>query len=33
LKVKFTGVGKVKYQSIKNGERLVKGTTIILKLT
>ena len=33
LKVKFTGVGKVKYQSINNGERLVKGTTIILKLS
>lgn len=33
LKVKFTGVGKVKHQSIKNGERLVKGTTIILKLS
>jgi cell division protein FtsI (penicillin-binding protein 3) len=33
LKVKLTGVGKVKYQSIKNGERLVKGTTIILKLS
>ena len=33
LKVKFIGVGKVKYQSIKNGERLVKGTTIILKLS
>ncbi len=33
LKVKITGVGKVKYQSIKNGERLVKGTTIILKLS
>ena len=33
LKVKFTGIGKVKHQSIKNGERLVKGTTIILKLS
>ncbi|MBT4414047.1 MAG: transpeptidase family protein [Polaribacter sp.] len=33
LKVKITGVGKVKYQSIKKGETLVKGTTIILKLS
>jgi cell division protein FtsI (penicillin-binding protein 3) len=33
LKVKFSGIGKVKYQSIKNGERLVKGTTITLKLS
>jgi cell division protein FtsI (penicillin-binding protein 3) len=33
LKVKITGVGKVKYQSIQNGERLVKGSTIILKLS
>jgi cell division protein FtsI (penicillin-binding protein 3) len=33
LKVKITGVGKVKYQSIQNGERLVKGATIILKLS
>jgi len=33
LKVKIIGVGKVKYQSIKKGETLVKGTTIILKLS
>ena len=33
LKVKISGVGKVKHQSIKNGEKLVKGTTIILKLS
>ena len=33
LKVKFSGIGKVRHQSIKNGERLVKGTTIILKLS
>lgn len=33
LKVKFTGVGKVKFQSQKRGEKLVKGSTIILKLT
>jgi cell division protein FtsI (penicillin-binding protein 3) len=33
LKVKITGVGKVKYQSIQNGEKIVKGTTIILKLS
>jgi len=33
LKVKFSGVGKVNYQSLKKGEKLVKGTTIILKLS
>lgn len=33
LKVKVTGVGKVKTQSIKKGEKLVKGRTIILKLS
>ena len=33
LKVQFSGVGKVKTQSIKKGERLVKGATIILKLS
>ena len=33
LKVKFSGIGKVNYQSIKKGEKLVKGTTIILKLS
>ena len=29
----FTGVGKVKSQSQKKGEKLVKGSTIILKLS
>lgn len=33
LKVKFSGVGKVETQSIKKGEKIVKGTTIILKLS
>lgn len=33
LKVKFSGVGKVKTQSIKNGAKLVKGSTIFLKLS
>ena len=33
LKVKLTGVGKVKFQSLKKGEKLVKGSTIILKLS
>lgn len=33
LKVKISGVGKVDYQSIKKGEKLVKGKTIILKLS
>lgn len=33
LKVKFSGVGKVKSQSIKKGEKLIKGSTIILKLS
>ncbi|WP_339661404.1 penicillin-binding protein [uncultured Polaribacter sp.] len=33
LKVKFSGVGKVNYQSIKKGEKLVKGSTITLKLS
>ena len=33
LKVKFSGVGKVKKQSIRKGERLVKGSTIVLKLS
>ena len=33
LKVQFSGVGNVNYQSIKRGEKLVKGTTIILKLS
>ena len=33
LKVETSGVGKVKYQSLKKGEKLVKGNTIILKLS
>ena len=33
LKVKINGVGKVKSQSLKKGEVLVKGKTIILKLS
>ncbi len=33
LKVKVTGMGRVKTQSIKKGEKLVKGKTIILKLS
>ena len=33
LKVKISGVGKVKYQSLKKGEKLVKGNTITLKLS
>ncbi|MHB0755131.1 penicillin-binding protein [Polaribacter sp. M15] len=33
LKVQFSGVGKVKNQSIKKGQKLVKGSTIILKLS
>ncbi|MDP5104565.1 MAG: transpeptidase family protein [Polaribacter sp.] len=33
LKVKFSGVGRVNYQSIKKGEKLVKGSTITLKLS
>lgn len=33
LKVKLSGVGKVEYQSIKMGERVIKGSTIILKLS
>ena len=33
LKVKLTGVGKVKSQSLKKGEKLIKGSTIILKLS
>jgi cell division protein FtsI (penicillin-binding protein 3) len=33
LKVKISGVGKVKNQSIKKGEKLEKGATIILKLS
>lgn len=33
LKVQFTGVGKVKHQSIRKGTKLSKGTTIVLKLS
>ena len=33
LKVKILGTGKVKSQSLKKGEKLIKGTTIILKLS
>ena len=33
LKVETSGVGKVKYQSLKKGEKLVKGNTITLKLS
>ncbi|WP_439130756.1 penicillin-binding protein [Polaribacter sp.] len=33
LKVQFSGLGKVKSQSIKKGEKLVKGSTIVLKLS
>ena len=33
LKVKINGVGKVKYQSLKKGEKLIKGSTIILELS
>lgn len=32
LKVKISGIGKVKNQSIKSGEKLTKGNTITLKL-
>jgi cell division protein FtsI (penicillin-binding protein 3) len=33
LKVHVDGVGKVKTQSIKKGEKLIKGAIIILKLS
>lgn len=33
MKVQFSGVGKVETQSIKKGEKLIKGSTIILKLS
>ena len=33
LKVKISGIGKVQKQSIKGGEKLVKGQTIILNLS
>jgi len=33
LKVKISGVGKVQSQSLKKGTKLIKGRTIILKLS
>ncbi len=33
LKVQISGVGKVDHQSLKKGEKIVKGKTIILKLS
>ena len=33
LKVEISGIGKVKSQSLRQGEKLTKGTTIILKLS
>lgn len=33
LKVQFSGIGKVKFQSLKKGAKLVKGATIVLKLS
>lgn len=33
LKVRFSGVGKVKKQSIKEGEKVVKGKTIVLTIS
>ncbi|TVZ56858.1 cell division protein FtsI (penicillin-binding protein 3) [Lutibacter sp. Hel_I_33_5] len=33
LKVRFTGTGKVTYQSLSKGQKIKKGTTITLKLT
>ncbi len=33
LKVKFTGLGKVKEQSIPKGEKIKKGSTVYLKLS
>ncbi len=33
LKVTFEGVGRVKYQSLRRGQKLVKGTKITLKLS
>ena len=32
MKVKFSGMGRVKEQSVENGIKLKKGTTIYLKL-
>lgn len=33
LKVEFEGIGKVKYQSLRSGQKIHKGTTILLKLS
>ena len=33
LKVKVSGVGRVTFQSLTKGEKLIKGATIILKLS
>ena len=33
LKVKLSGIGRVKSQSLKKGVRFTKGSTIILKLS
>jgi cell division protein FtsI (penicillin-binding protein 3) len=33
LKVVFQGVGKVKYQSLRTGQKIKKGNTIVLKLS
>ena len=33
LKVKISGIGKVRFQSLRKGEKLIKGSTIILKLS
>ena len=33
LKVKISGSGNVKSQSLEKGEKLIKGATIILKLS
>jgi cell division protein FtsI (penicillin-binding protein 3) len=33
LKVVFQGVGKVKYQSLRRGQKIKKGNTIVLKLS
>lgn len=33
LKVKFSGTGKVKQQSVKKGQQVKKGTTVVLKLS
>lgn len=33
LKVKFTGIGKVLYQSIEQGKKVLKGSTVYLRLS